>query len=153
MMKDQKKQFTFKKIARLKKEKFASIRVQKLKDAADEPPWYIRGIKAGSKEEYWCSLALDKIQESTGWSWEFQKPVYGGRDTAGGNVVDFLIDTPGRKTVLDPMGRYWHTGKNEDRQQMINVCRRKNWNLIAWFTDETPSKEITYSFLRNKLNV
>lgn len=146
------KKFSFKKIATLPKPKFATIRAEKLKDAKDEPPWYIRGIKAGSKEEHWCALALDIIQESTGWTWEFQVPVYGGRRTAGGNVIDFLIDTPGRKTVLDPMGRYWHSGKNEDQYQMQNVCRKKKWTLIAWFTDETPTKEIMLSFLRNKLN-
>jgi hypothetical protein len=148
-----KKAFSFKKIQTMPKAKFASIRAEKLRNAAAEQPWYIRGIKAGSKEEYWCSLALDKIQETSGWSWEFQVPVYGGRQTAGGNVIDFLIDTPGMKTALDPMGRYWHTGKNEDRQQMERVCRKKKWRLIAWFTDETPTKEIMYSFLRNKLNV
>ncbi len=147
----EKKLFTLKKVARLPKAKFASIRAQKLKDTADVGPWFIRGIKAGSKEEHWCAVALERIELMTGWAWEFQVPVYGGRDIAGGNVVDFLIHTPGRKTALDPMGRYWHTGKNEDRQQMETVCRRKKWILIAWFTDETPTKEITYSFLRNKL--
>lgn len=150
-MKD--KAFKISKTKTLPKAKFASVRAEKLKDAADQPPWYIRGIKAGSKEEYWCSLALDRIQILTGWSWEYQIPVYGGRKYAGGNVIDFLIDTPGRKTALDPMGRYWHTGRNEDRDEMDQVCRRKKWNLIAWFTDETPTKESVYVFLKNKLNV
>lgn len=144
--------FKIKKIRKLPKEKMASIRAEKLKDPADEPPFFVRGQKAGSKEEYWVSLALDRIALTTGWWWDYQVAVYGGRDYAGGLVIDFLVGTPGRYTVLDPMGRYWHTGNHEDRSDYVNMCRRKNWNLIAWFTDETPTKEIMYLFLKDKLN-
>ncbi len=130
-----------------------SARVQKLKDPADEPPFFIRGQKAGSKDEYWVSLALDKIQEQTGWRWDYQVPVFGGRDRRGGNVVDFLVHTPGRWVMLDPMGRIWHTGARADEQQMERVARRKNWRLVAWFTDQTPTRESVYQFLRKELNV
>jgi len=150
----QKKLFTFgKSVSKVVLPKERSVRAEKLKNAEDKPPFYIRGILAGSKEEYWCSLALERIEEETGWAWEYQVPVYGGRTRAGGNVVDFLVHTPGMKTILDPMGRYWHTGINEDQSQMQNVARRKNWVLIAWFTDETPTRESVYVFLRDKLNV
>lgn len=130
-----------------------SLRAEVLKDPKEEPPFYIRGIKAASKEEYWVSLALERIEEMTGWTWQYQVPVYGGRDVAGGNVVDFLVDTPGMPTMLEPMSRYHHTGRHEDRYQMENVARKKNWNLVAWFTDETPSKDSVYQFLRRKLYV
>lgn len=130
-----------------------SSRVPKLKDMSDQPPFFVRGRKAGSRDEYWVSLALDKIEAITGWGWDYQVPVYGGRQRAGGNVVDFLIYTPGMWTMLDPMGRYWHTGIHEDQSQMQTVARRKHWNLIAWFTDETPTREAVYTFLKAKLNV
>jgi hypothetical protein len=130
-----------------------TIRAKVIRDPKDEPPFFIRGIQAGSKEEWWVSLALDQIAETTFWGWAYQVPVYGGRNTAGGNVVDFLVYTPGRWTMLEPMGKYWHTGRHEDRYQMENVARTKNWILIAWFTDETPTKEIMLTFLRDKLNV
>lgn len=150
----QEKLFKFgKPVTKAVKEKTRSVRAEKLKNVEDKPPFYIRGIRAGSKEEWWCSLALEKIEEQTGWSWEYQVSVFGGRTRAGGNVVDFLIDTPGMKTILDPMGRYWHTGAREDQSQMANVARRKKWRLIAWFTDETPTRESVYVFLRDKLNV
>jgi len=136
-----------------RKPAFQSVRAEKLKNPEDQPPFYIRGIRAGSKEEWWVSLALDRIQVETGWTWEYQVSVFGGRTRAGGNVVDFLIDTPGMKTFLDPMGRYWHTGAREDRSQMQDVARRKKWRLIAWFTDEVTSREETYAFLRNEMNV
>lgn len=130
-----------------------SARVSVIQDDQERGPFFVRGTQAGSKEEYWVSLALAKIEEQTGWGWDYQVPVYGGRQTAGGNVVDFLVYTPGRWTILEPMGRYWHTGIHEDRSQMENVARRKKWNLIAWFTDETPTRDAVLALLRNKLNV
>ena len=148
-----KKAFTLKKARTLPKAKFSTIRAEKLKDQADIPPFFVRGIKAGSKEEYWVSLALEKIEALTGWGWDYQVPVYGGRKYAGGNVIDFLLYTPGRYTMIQPEGRYWHTGVHEDMDEMSNVARRKKWNLIVWFTDETPTKESVYTYLKNKLNV
>ena len=147
------KLFKFGRKAAYAKPVFHSVRAEKLKNEKDLPPWYIRGIKAGSKEEYWCSIVADEFQESQGWAWEFQVPVYGGRTRAGGNVVDFLIHTPGMKTMWDPMGRYWHAGHNEDRYQMERVARRKKWRLLAWYTDETPTLEIMRSFLSNQMGV
>ena len=129
-----------------------SVRAEKMKDPKDLPPFFIRGIKAGSKEEYWVSLALEKIEQETGWGWEYQVSVYGGRSRAHGQVVDFLMYTPGMTSCIDVMGRYWHTGRNEDRSDMLEVARRKHWKLIQFFTDETPTKEIMLTFLRNKLN-
>lgn len=151
-MKEEKK-FSIRKARTIPKEKFRSIRARKLRDEAEQPPFYVRGMKAASKEEYWVSLALEKIEALTGWGWDYQVSVYGGRRLAGGKVVDFLIYTPGRYTALSPMGRYWHTGAREDCDEMAYVSRRRGWNLIAWFTDETPTKESVYAFLKNKLNV
>lgn len=148
-----KKKFKLSENRRPRKVKQASARVPVLENMEDKPPFFIRGMKAGSKDEYWVSLALDKIQEETGWGWDYQVPVNGGRRVRGGNVVDFLIHTPGRKTMLDPKGRYWHTGIHEDQFEMQRVARKKNWVLIEWFTDELPSREAVYSFLRNKLHV
>lgn len=129
-----------------------SARVPVLQDPSEQPPFFIRGQQADSKDEYWVSLALEKISKATGWGWDYQVPVYGGR-MRGGNVIDFLIYTPGMWTILDPMGRYWHTGSREDRMQMQNVARRKKWKLIAWFTDETPTRDAVYSFLKGQLHV
>mgnify|MGYP000131318506 CR=1 FL=1 len=130
-----------------------SARVPVLENLADKPPFYVRGMKAASKDEYWVSLALEKIQAETGWNWEYQVPVNGGRSVRGGNVVDFLIYTPGRWTMLDPKGRYWHTGIHEDQFEMQRVARKKNWILIEWFTDELPTREAVYTFLRTQLHV
>lgn len=128
-------------------------KAEKLRDAQDQPPFFIRGIKAGSKEEYWVSLALDRIQKAEGYGWEYQVPIYGGRQIAGGLVIDFVVYTPGRRTWISPMGRYWHTGIHEDRMDEINAALKANANLIAYFTDETPTKEYTYMFIKGKLGL
>ncbi len=144
------KKFSFSKVPPLAPRPKRKARAEVIRDPKDEPPFYVRGMRAASRDEYWVSLALDKIEKETGWSWEYQVPVYGGRKRRGGNVIDFLVHTPGRYTALDPMGRYWHTGAREDQVEMETVTRRKNWRLVAWFTDETPSKDLTYSFLRKQ---
>jgi hypothetical protein len=149
----QKKLFAFAKERRARPKNATTTRAQKLKDESDSPPYFVRGRQADSKDEYWVSLALDKIQDSTGWAWDYQVPVYGGKEVRGGNVVDFLVHTPGMWTALDPQGRYWHTGVNEDQNQMQNVARKKGWRLLAWFTDETPSRDEVYIFLKRELNV
>jgi len=135
------------------KPKERTARAPKLKDPADEPPFFVKGQQAGSKDEYWTSLALDKIEEEKGWGWAYQVPVYGGRRRRGGQVVDFLLYTPSRWTIIDVKGRYWHTGRREDQREIEDVARKENWNLIGWFTDETPTKDSVYQRLRQELHI
>lgn len=137
--------------ARLTKER--SARAPQLKDPADSPPFFVRGEPAGSKDEYWMGLALEKVEKETGWRWEYQYSVYGGRRRRGGQVIDFLLYTPGRWTIIDVKGKYWHTGARDDQRDIEDVARRKNWSLIGWFTDETPTKESVYQRLRQELHL
>lgn len=146
------KKFKLKDRKRVRITRAKPARAVLLRDPADSPPYFIRGMKAGSKEEYWVSLALDKIQEENGYGWEYQVPIFGGRQIAGGLVIDFVVYTPGRVTWISPMGRYWHTGRHEDRMQEINAALKKNANLIAFFTDEI-TKETTYPFIKAKLGL
>lgn len=127
-------------------------KVVQLKDQEDMPPFYIRGVTAGSKEEMWISKALDRIQKQEGWTWEYQVPIYGGRSVAGGLVIDFIVHTPGRDTWISPMGKYWHTGIHEDRMDELNAALKKNVNYIAFFTDEI-TKETTYPFIKRKMGL
>lgn len=150
---DQVKYFSFKQRRAGTPKSERAIRAESLRNPEDEPPFYIRGMKAGSKDEYWVSLALDLIEARTGWTWEYQVPVFGGRERAGGNVIDFIVHRPGRWVMIDPMGRPWHTGANEDRYQMERVARRKNWDLIAYFTDQVTTREMVYQYLRAELHV
>jgi hypothetical protein len=147
------KLFTFAKASRTTAKRTGSPRVPKLRDEKEQGPFYVRGEKAGSKDEYYVGLALEKIEKKTGWTWDFQVPLYGGRRRRGGAVVDFLGHTPGRWTMIDPMGRVWHTGRREDRQQYERIAKERNWNLIAYFTDQHPTKEDVYAFLVRELHV
>jgi hypothetical protein len=133
--------------------KTRTVRVPKLTDPADVGPWFIRGIKAGSKDEYWTSLFCEWLEKTHGFTWEYQYPVHGGRRRRGGNVIDFVIRTPGKWTMLEPKGRYWHTGHREDEQEMRDIAREKRWNLVEWFTDEYKTKEELHSFLRGAMHV
>lgn len=128
-------------------------KAEQLKAEEDIPPFYIRGILAGSKEEYWVSLALTRIEEREGWTWEYQVPIFGGRELAHGLVVDFILHTPGRDTWINPMGRYWHTGKNEDRLEEENAARKKNVKYLAFFTELIPTKQATYIYLKTQLGL
>ncbi len=127
-------------------------RAEIVKDKKDQPPFFIRGITAGSKEEWWISQALDRIQKAEGFGWEYQVPIFGGRQIAGGLVIDFVVYTPGRNTWISPMGRFWHTGIHEDRMDEQNAALVKGANLIAFFTDEI-TKETTYPFIKRKLGL
>lgn len=130
------------------------VRPNKIQESADLPPYIVKGRVADSKDEYWAALALERIEKIAGYRWAYQVPVNGGRSRPGGNVVDFLVYTP-RWTIIDPMGRPFHTGKNEDRLEMEEVARNNNWNLIAYFTDEPHvlTKELVYTYLKSQLHV
>jgi len=124
-----------------------------IKDPKDIPPFFVRGVQAASKEEYWIGEALGRIEKEYGYGWEYQVPIWGGRRIAGGLVVDFVVYTPGRRTWINPMGRYWHTGRYEDRMDMINAALKLNINLIDFFTDELQDREHTYPFIKRKLGL
>ena len=82
--------------------------------------------RAARRSTDWVSLALDRIQKAEGYGWEYQVPIYGGRQIAGGLVIDFVVYTPGRKSWISPMGRFWHTGIHEDRMDEINAALKAN---------------------------
>ena len=59
-----KKLFTLSENKRTRRPKIDKVRAAVIQDETDKPPFFVRGQQAGSKEEYWCSLALDKIQQN-----------------------------------------------------------------------------------------
>lgn len=81
------------------------------------PPYTVKGKVADSREEWIVSLALDKMDLD----YYFQFAVAGGRSRPGGQVLDFLVDTPGMKTPLYENGVYWHTGTFDDEQALYDM--------------------------------
>lgn len=112
-----------------------------------EPAHIIKGMQAGSKEEWYTSVALDRL----GFEYEYQYQVFGGRSVRGGQVLDFLVFTPGIWTIVDVLGAYWHTGKYEDRLSIQKVVVEKKWKLIEAWDYDIPSIEKAVSFLRARL--
>lgn len=112
-----------------------------------EPARIIKGQSVGSKEEWWTSLALEKL----GFEYEYQYAVFGGRSTRGGQMLDFLVYTPGIWTIVDVLGAYWHTGKYEDRLSIQKVVVAKKWKLVEAWDYLIPSPEQAVSFYRARL--
>lgn len=106
----------------------------------------IQGQEAMSKEEYYVSVALDKL----GYDYQYQYET-GLRGTRGNQRIDFLVYTPGKWTVLDVRGRYWHTGSRESELDLERVVRQKGWLLVVAWDKDVPSIEQATTFIRNAL--
>lgn len=76
----------------------------------DPPVGLIYGKTAGSTYEWRYALGL------WFWGWEFlyQVNFFGGRRTAGGQVIDFLVETIPIRTPVYVYGNYWHGGTKKD---------------------------------------
>ncbi|CAK0772634.1 conserved hypothetical protein [Gammaproteobacteria bacterium] len=122
----------------------------KAKDLTVDPeagPLLVLGQPAGSKEEWRTAQALNIMQ----WQYAYQYPVFGGRSRRGGQVIDFLVYTPGRYTIVDVRGSYWHTGKHNDALDIERVARRKNWILVILWDYDCKSVSEALTFLRSHL--
>lgn len=122
-----------------KKARATSIKMQ-------EEPMVVHGRPVDSKEEYYVAKALDIL----GWDYYYQFMV-GTRGVRGTQTLDFVVMTPGKWTILDVRGRYWHTGAREDGLDIERVARRKGWRLVvAWDNDVPGIKEATM-FVRKEI--
>lgn len=86
-----------------------------IKEEPEAPPGLIMGQRAGSVYEWRVSLALDKF----GWKYYYQVSLFGGRAMRGGQVMDFLVQTLPLPTPLYVYGEYWHGGKQEERDKLM----------------------------------
>lgn len=107
----------------------------------DEPIGTILGQKPGSKEEWWVALALWALK----WEFEYQVPIMGGR-IPGGQVVDFVVYTPGRPTPLQPYDEYWHSARisSEDNFKLVLVEEAFGVAPVVIWGQQMQTKEDTY---------
>ena len=114
----------------------------------DGPPYTVQGQSATSIE-YNVSKALDKLQIG----YDFQYFYGGGRARRGGSVIDFKVYTPGKVTLLNVNGRYWHTGAHDDALQAASLRQQVNkWAVFLEIWEEdclTVDDAVTW--LRNNL--
>ncbi|KKN64478.1 hypothetical protein LCGC14_0490910 [marine sediment metagenome] len=96
-------------------------RQRKLKDDKLEErlPTVIQGKPVNSVEEARIAVGLEIL----GWRFVYQKAYYGGRSTAGGIIVDFLVLTPGSATPLLMQSRYWHTIRDRRAKDFYQISR------------------------------
>ena len=107
----------------------------------------VHGQQAGSKEEWYVAQALEKM----GFSFDYQVSVLGGRSRRGGQVLDFVVHTPVKWTVVDVRGTYWHTGHHEDSLSIQRAIKRKGYGLVVAWDTNVPSLEKAFEFLRANL--
>jgi hypothetical protein len=111
----------------------------------------IQGRTPGSSLEWNVSQALDAL----GWSYRYQYSIAGGsQGLPGGQVLDFLVYTPGLPTPLNVNGRYWHTGIHADPLDVMKIkglmYNRVKDPLIIW-EENCGTVEDATAFLRQKL--
>lgn len=129
----------------LPKQKIFSTRAGVIKQ--DPPVMLIQGMTAGSKEEWYVAQALNKMHLS----YTYQKSIRGGRKRAGGQILDYLVATPGKQTVVDVRGTYWHTGRHEDSLSLMVALQKYDYNLVVIWDTEATSVSAALSFLRDRL--
>lgn len=81
----------------------------------------IQGVTPGSVQEWRVALALSRLRLS----FEYQKPIGGGRRVRGGQVIDFWVNTTPYPTPVFVQGEYWHNRQteNEDNLKQQRVQR------------------------------
>lgn len=77
----------------------------------------IQGQIPDSKEEWWVSLWLDRKK----YSYEYQYVVFAGADHF--YRLDFLVYTVPLYTMLEPLGKHWHTDRlgQDDRFRQVKI--------------------------------
>lgn len=99
-------------------ERPALIQVAQLKDPADVPG-LINGRQAGSSYEWNMARALWTLK----WEFDYQVSLRGGHGRRGGVVLDFLVSTRPMRTVVNPIGEYWHRNLSADALEDIMIVK------------------------------
>jgi len=113
--------------------------------------YYVQDKKA-TFPEYIVAQALDLL----GYEYWFQLSFAGGRQRAGGLVLDFLVDTFPMPTPIWVQGEYWHSGaqRSEDILAMIELNYLMGGMLaepVEIFEDEVPDVESALAILRERV--
>ena len=82
-----------------------------------DQPVLIHGIVSTSKYENNYAQALEKYK----WEFEYQVSLFGGRNVAGGTVVDFIVYSVPLPTPVYVGAEYWHTGERAEREKALDA--------------------------------
>ncbi len=108
-------------------------------------PWYYQGKKASSAE-----FRVLSVLNELGWKPQFQVRKFGGRQIAGGQVLDILIEDRTPPVYIDVRG-YYHRGARgeaDDAKQMfqLKAARPDIQVLVVW-----DNEAANYDLLRQRI--
>lgn len=94
---------------------------------------YMVAGKSASSYEYNVAKALDRVPVE----YEFQVPLFGGKQMRGGKVLDFLVGTKPLPTPLFVNGDYWHREPQTELLYLVAIRGIKGWAepVIFWKKD------------------
>ncbi len=114
----------------------------------------------------WDNKVIGSVQE---WRWilaslyykidfVYQMEIEGGRNIAGGQVLDFLMETSPLRTPVSIKGRYWHEGttalEDELREaDVLNVYKGQVFPVVSIYDDELPDLETTKEVFRRVITL
>ena len=113
----------------------------------------VQGVMPDSKEEYWCALALYKLDLR----FDFQKHVMGGRTGRGGQVVDFWVYTVPLPTPVYIQGDYWHYANGRSYDSQLKIAKLKAYygatiaEPVEILTSTTPTPDAMYRVVKKEL--
>ena len=109
--------------------------------------YYVLGKKA-TKNEAFTAMALEHEKID----FKFQVWYWGGRQTLGGQVLDFLVFTPMPQPV-QVFGEYWHTGSmaGRDRYNLAAIAQMFGRQPIILWGSETDTYELALQAVRDKV--
>jgi hypothetical protein len=100
-----------------------------------DQPVVIHGIVSQSKYENNFAASLEKYE----WQYDYQIPLFGGRNVVGGTVLDFLVYTVPLPTPVYIDAEYWHSGTRSEKDKvleaMIAARLRKYYQMPRRFGD------------------
>lgn len=106
------------------------------------------GIQFDSKEEAWTYRALIELGYEN--KIRIQQSIYGGRAVTGGQVVDFVIETP----VLVPVrvqGNRWHANDAKEQLNAQKIMQYYGRFPIDLWTSDMPNYEACLMLVKKYL--
>ena len=122
--------------------------------ATPEPPPPARwnGKAIGSVEEWrWILAALYYKVD-----FDYQVDIAGGRNIAGGLVLDFMMYTLPLKTPVSIKGKYWHSGRTEVEDLIRESTLAERYKgeifpLVSIYSDDLPDLDTAKEVFRRTI--
>jgi hypothetical protein len=109
---------------------------------ADDEPGLVQGQMPDSINEWYVSLALDRLKLD----YQFQVPIMGGRGVRGGQVIDFVVWTATGGIPVFVQGAYWHDIRHDPDAVIKQAAAEHHYHNKPVLLDEdkTDTREKAY---------